>query len=160
MRDVRAAGARGRCASGRGASGDGRAKRERSCRGFTLIEVTIATSLLVVIALGSAQLFVMATRQTVAARQQLVMTLVAARKIDELAAAAAAGPLAASPTGALDRGAEGFADVLEASGVVCVRRWQVSAVAERAGAIAIVVRVTVPGCGDVQIVTICEGRTS
>jgi prepilin-type N-terminal cleavage/methylation domain-containing protein len=133
---------------------------QRSSTGFTLIEVTIASSLLVVIALGSAQLFVLATRQTVAARQQLVMALVAARKIDELAGAAAAGPLAASPPGALDRGAEGFADVLEASGVVCVRRWQVSAVADRAGAIAIIVRVSVPGCGDVQIVTICQGQTS
>jgi len=134
--------------------------RERSFAGFTLIEVTIATSLLVVIALGSAQLFVVATRQTVAARQQLVMTLVAARKIDELAAAAAAGPLAESPPGALDVGAEGFADVLEASGVVCVRRWQISSVAGRPGAVAIIVRVSVPGCGDVQIATICEGDTS
>jgi len=133
---------------------------QRSSPGFTLIEVTVATSLLVVIALGSAQLFVLATRQSVAARQQLVMTLVAARKVDELAAAAAAGPLAPSPPGALERGAEGFADVLEASGVVCVRRWQVSAVTDRAGAIAIIVRVSVPGCGDVQIVTICEGHTS
>ena len=50
--------------------------REPSFAGFTLIEVTIATSLLVVIALGSAQLFVLAIRQTVAARQQLVLTLV------------------------------------------------------------------------------------
>ena len=37
-----------------------------------------------VIALGSAQLFVLAIRHNVAARQQLVMTLVAARKVDEL----------------------------------------------------------------------------
>ena len=136
----------------------------RQARGFTLIEVTIATSLLVVIALGSAQLFVLATRQTVAARQQLVMTLVAARKIDEITAAAAAGPLTASPPGALDNGAEGFADIVEASGMVCVRRWQVSAVTDRAGTIAITVRVTVPGSGpgfgDVQIVTICEGAIS
>ena len=133
--------------------------RERSFSGFTLVEVTIATSLLVVIALGSAQLFVVATRQTVAARQQLVMALVAARKIDEITAAAAAGPLTPSPPGALDRGAEGFADLVEASGLVCVRRWQVAPVTDRAGAIAITVRVSVPGSGDVQIVTICEGTT-
>jgi prepilin-type N-terminal cleavage/methylation domain-containing protein len=133
---------------------------ERSSPGFTLIEVTIATSLLVVIALGSAQLFVLATRQTVAARQQLVMTLVAARKIDEITAAAAAGPLTPSPPGALERGAEGFADLVEASGLVCVRRWQISAVPDRSVAIAIIVRVSVPGSGDVQIVTICEGALS
>jgi len=63
--------------------------RERSSvDGFTLLEVTIATSLLVVIALGSAQLFVLALRHNVSARQQLVMTLAAARKVDELSAAA------------------------------------------------------------------------
>lgn len=134
--------------------------REPSFAGFTLIEVTIATSLLVVIALGSAQLFVLAIRQTVAARQQLVLTLVASRKVDELIAAASAGPLAPSPPGALDRGAEGFADVVEASGVVCVRRWQISTVGDRAGAVAIIVRVSAPGSGDVQIVTICAGGTS
>ena len=90
-----------------------------SSRGFTLIEVTIATSLLVVIALGSAQLFVLAIRHTVSARQQLVMTLAAARKVDELCAAAAAGPLAPSPPDALERGAEGFADVTDRSRAWC-----------------------------------------
>jgi type II secretory pathway pseudopilin PulG len=128
-----------------------------SANGFTLLEVTIATGLLVVIALGSAQMFVLAIRHNVAARQQLVMALVAARKIDELSAAAAAGPLPASPPDALERGAEGFADVTVEAGVFCVRRWMISPVpGYGGGAVAIAVRVSVPGGGDVQIVTICE----
>jgi prepilin-type N-terminal cleavage/methylation domain-containing protein len=91
--------------------------------GFTLLEVTIATSLLVVVALGSAQLFVLAVGHNVTARQQLVLTLAAARKADELcAAAASAGPPAASPTDALERDVEGFADVGDEAGMWCARR--------------------------------------
>ena len=136
-------------------------KPPQSHDGFTLLEVTIATGLLVVIALGSAQMFVLAIRHNVAAKQQLVMALVAARKIDELSAAAAADPLPSSPPDALERGAEGFADVTVEGGVFCVRRWLVSPLPGYAGrAIAIAVRVSVAGGGDVQIVTICEAGGS
>jgi prepilin-type N-terminal cleavage/methylation domain-containing protein len=125
--------------------------------GFTLIEVTVATSLLVVIALGSAQLFGLALHHNMVARQQLVMSLAAARKIDELSAAAAAGPMTASPPDALERGAEGFADVAVDGGVICVRRWLVSEPPGYGGrAFAIVVRVRVAGAGDVQMATIVE----
>lgn len=131
--------------------------------GFTLLEVTVATALLVVIALGSAQMFVLAIRHNVSAKQQLVMTLVAARKVDEICATAAGGPLPMSPPDALERGAEGFADVTVEAGVICVRRWLVSPLpAYGGGAIAIAVRVRVSGAGagDVQIVTICEAAAS
>ena len=131
--------------------------------GFTLLEVTIATSLLVVIALGSAQLFVLAIRHNVAARQQLAMALAAGRKADELCAAAAAGPVTPSPPDALDRDAEGFADVSVEGGVTCARRWLVSAPPGYSGvALAIVVRVSVAGAGaaSVQIVTVCEAASS
>ena len=125
--------------------------------GFTLIEVAIATGLLVVIALGSAQLFVLALRHNVVSRQQLVMTLAAARKAEELSAAAAAGPLAPSPPDALERGAPGFADVIVTDGISCVRRWLVAPVPGYGGRItSIAVRVSVAGAGDVQIVTIGE----
>lgn len=125
--------------------------------GFTLIEVAIATGLLVVIALGSAQLFVLALRHNVVARQQLVMTLAAARKVEELTAAAAAGALAPSPPDALERGAPGFADVTVDGGVTCVRRWLVAPVPGYGGrTVGIAVRVSVAGVGDVQIVTIGE----
>jgi Tfp pilus assembly protein PilV len=132
-----------------------------SVQGFTLIEVTVATGLLMVIALGSAQMFALAIRHNVSARQQLVMTLAAARKIDELSAAAAAGPLPASPPDALERGADGFADVTTEAGVMCVRRWLVAPAAGYGGAaIAIVVRVSGAGGGSVQLVTICETGAS
>jgi prepilin-type N-terminal cleavage/methylation domain-containing protein len=125
--------------------------------GFTLIEVVIATGLLVVIALGSAQLFVLALRHNVVARQQLVMTLAAARKVEELAVAAAAGTLAPSPPDALERGVPGFADVAVEAGVTCVRRWLVAPVSGYGSrALGIAVRVSVAGVGDVQIVTIGE----
>lgn len=125
--------------------------------GFSLVEVTIATSLLVVVALGSAQLFVLAIRHNVAARQQLVMALAAGRKADELCAAAAAGPVVLSPPDSLERGTEGFFDVSVEGGVSCARRWLVSTPAGySAGALAIIVRVSVTGAGDFQIVTICQ----
>jgi prepilin-type N-terminal cleavage/methylation domain-containing protein len=131
--------------------------------GFTLLEVTIATSLLVVIALGSAHLFVLAIRHNVTARQQLMMALAAARKADEMCSAAAAGPVTFSPTDALDRDVDGFADVTLEGGVSCARRWLVSAPPGYAGtAVTIVVRVSVAGAvpaGDTQIVTICEAAS-
>jgi type II secretory pathway pseudopilin PulG len=123
--------------------------------GFTLIEVLIATGLLVVMALGSAHLFVLAVHHTVSAKQQLVMSLAAARKVDDLSAAAATRPVPASPPGALERGADGFADVTVEAGMVCVRRWLIAPLPGR-GVIAIAVRVSVPGAGDVQIVTVRE----
>jgi len=130
-------------------------------RGFTLLEVTIATSLLVVVALGSAQLFVLAIRHTVVARQQLMMALAAGRKADELCGAAAAGPVAVSPPDALEHPVDGFADVNIEGGVICARRWLVSVPpGYAAGALGIVVRVIVAGAGDVQIVTVCEAARS
>jgi hypothetical protein len=85
------------------------------------------------------------------------MTLAAARKLDELAAATAAGPIAASPPGALERGADGFAEVTMESGLSCVRRWSITPIAAYGGRlIAIVVRVSVPGAPDVQIATVRE----
>src|SRR5436190_18013138 len=54
-------------------------------RGFTLVEVLVATALLVTIAAGTAQMFAIAIRHGVASRQQLAMSLAASRKIDELA---------------------------------------------------------------------------
>jgi len=136
---------------------------ERSpVRGFTLLEVTIATGLLVTIALGSAQMFALAIRHNVSAKQQLLMSVVAARKIDELSAAAAAGALQPSPPDALERSAEGFADVADEAGATYTRRWLVSPLPGYGGAaLVIAVRVSRPPAGegpgrDVQITTICE----
>ena len=106
-------------------------------------------------------MFMLAIRHNVAAKQQLVMSVAAARKVDELSAAAAAGALSPSPPDALDRGAEGFADVIVEAGVFCVRRWLVAPLSGHGrAAIAIVVRVSVAGAGDLQVVTIREAPGS
>jgi hypothetical protein len=128
-------------------------------RGFTLIEVTIATGLLVTIALGSAQMFALAIRHTMSARQQLVMSVIAARKIDELASAAAAGTIEPSPADALDRAVDGFTDVIEEAGGRYVRRWLVTRLPGFDGAlVAVAVRVlaTTAGASDVELTAICE----
>jgi prepilin-type N-terminal cleavage/methylation domain-containing protein len=132
----------------------------RWARGFTLIEVVIATSLLTVIAIGSAQLFALAIRQSLAAREQLFITSAAARRLDELIAAARAGTLAASPPDALDRNSDGFFDLPVESGTPCVRRWSIWFPPEYAGgAAAIAVRVSrLAGGATTQIATLAEAR--
>jgi type II secretory pathway pseudopilin PulG len=132
-------------------------------RGFTLIEVIIAAGLLVAIALGSAQLFALAIRQSLSAKQQLVMSVLAARKIDELVAAVAAGPISPSPADSLDRAVDGFADVADEAGARYLRRWQVTPLAAFGGtAVAIAVRISAPtiGTADVQVITICQAPAS
>lgn len=131
--------------------------------GFTLIEVTIATAILVVVALGTAQLFAVALQHNVQARRQLSMSLLAARKVDDLTVAAAGGTLRAATGGALDRSVDGFSDTVDDSGARYTRRWTVAAVPGRGDLLAIVVRVrgaasrAAPGPGTVQIATVCEG---
>jgi prepilin-type N-terminal cleavage/methylation domain-containing protein len=124
--------------------------------GFTLLEVIIATGLLTVIALGSAQLFALTIHQNMTARDHLLMTIAASRKIDQLAAASLAGTLAASPSDSLGRNSEGFFDLSSESGAVYIRRWLVAFPPEYGGAAAaIVVRVSRPSGGaGVQLVTV------
>ena len=59
--------------------------------GFTLVEAIVAAGLLVTAALGTAQLFALATSQNAFARQQLIMSGLASAKIERLAAAGIAG---------------------------------------------------------------------
>ena len=96
--------------------------------GFSLVEALIATGLTVTVALGTAQLFSMAIAQNLAARDQTVMGLAAAAKIDDLAAAVATGTIAATPEDALDRNADGCYDNVVQSGRAYVRRWRIAAV--------------------------------
>jgi prepilin-type N-terminal cleavage/methylation domain-containing protein len=113
--------------------------------GFTLIEVLIATGLLVTVALGSAQLFALAIDHTISSRHQLLMTVAAERKIDELALAAARGVVEIAPPGALDSDIERFADRPAEGGGVYLRRWRVVPVpGYETEALAIVVRVLPP----------------
>lgn len=117
----------------------------RTSAGFTLIEVTVATGILVVVALGTAQLLGLALRQNMAARDRVLMTLLAARALDQLTASAASGTIAESPPDCLNRDCSGFADMAGEGGIVYARRWIVFFPTEHAGATAaIVVRVFRP----------------
>ena len=127
-------------------------------RGFTLLEALIATGLLVIVSLGSAQLFTIAIARNLSAREQLAMSLLASTKVDDLAAAAAEGTIELSPSDSLERGTAGWTDVSVHAGRPYVRRWRVSQVPGYADdLVAIAVRVTPEaGSGDVRMATIRE----
>lgn len=130
----------------------------RSHDGFTLLESLVAMGLVVSIALGSAQLFTVAIARNLSAREQLAMTLLASTKVNDLAAAAAGGTIAWSPSDSLERTTEGWAETLAQEGRSYVRRWRVSPVQGLGDElVAIAVRVT-PGAGpgEVRVVTIRE----
>ena len=131
--------------------------------GFTLVEVLVATAILVTIAAGSAQLFAIAIRHGAASRQQLAMSVAASRKIDELAEIVARGSVPAA-MGALDNAVEGFSDVTVECGATLQRRWVIAPLdAYSATAVVIVVRV-VPlasrAAADLEVATIREGGAS
>jgi hypothetical protein len=125
-------------------------------QGFSLIEVMAATGLFVTIALGCAQMFALAIDHTMSSRHQLLMTVVAERKIDELSAAAARGVMTIAPPGTLDRDVDGFVDRPADAGGVYRRRWRViPAPGYESEALVIVVRVLPPArTADVRLTTI------
>jgi type II secretory pathway pseudopilin PulG len=124
----------------------------RTSLGFTLVEVSVATGILVVTALGTAQLFAIALRQNMAARDQTLMALAAARALDQIAAAAAGGRITASASDCLDRDCDGFADMAGDGGGVYARRWIVSFPSEYGGATAaVVVRVFRPDAPGIRV---------
>jgi len=118
-----------------------------SDRGFTLLEVLVATTLFCVAVASLAGLSVMATQANARAKTTTFAALLAARKIEELRALpwgydALGNPrsdaaLGISPTDALDRNTSGYCEFLDASGAVLgggasppaqtafVRRWSI-----------------------------------
>lgn len=129
-------------------------------RGFTLVEVLVATAILVTMAAGSAQLFAIAIRHGVASRQQLAMSLAASRKIDELTEIVARGGALSAAGGAVDRAVDGFSDVTVDAGASLQRRWAIVPLdAYSATAVVIVLRV-VPvaprAAADLEVATIRE----
>ena len=135
--------------------------QSRTHSGFSLVEVLVATAILVTIAAGSAQLFAIAIRHGVAARQQLAMSVAASRKIDELAESVARSGVPAAPTGALDRAVGGFSDVTIECGATLQRRWMIAPLTSySATAVVIVIRilpVAAPAAPDLEVATIREG---
>lgn len=106
-------------------------------RGFSLLEVLVATSILVVGVAALAQLLVLARSANARAQQTTAATVLAQQKIEDLVPAAAAGGLAASPQGTLTASIAGYCDFVDRTGRVLdggppapvgsayVRRWQV-----------------------------------
>lgn len=131
-------------------------------RGFTLIEVLVATGILVTVAAGSAQLFAVAIRQDVAARQQLAMSAAASAALDAIGADVALAPPPVQIGGAVDRAVIGYRDTTLWQGAALERRWMIAPLpAYSATAVVIVVRV-VPlastTAGDLEVMTIREAR--
>ena len=107
-------------------------------RGFTLIEVLIALGILVLAALGTAQLLGAAAVAVRDARVHAVAATAAAQRMEQLLALEWGAPgLAISPAGALDDNVDGCVDYLDADGQVLgagpmvpagaafVRRWSI-----------------------------------
>jgi type II secretory pathway pseudopilin PulG len=132
----------------------------RQSDGFTLVESLVAIGLVVSIALGSAQLFTISIARNLSAREQLAMSLLASTKVNDLAAGAADGTIALSPSDSLDRAAVGCSDTLLDNGRAYVRRWRISRVSGfEDDVVAIVVRVMpAAGPGDVRVAAIREWR--
>lgn len=125
--------------------------RCRAPSGFTLVETMIACGLVIAVSLGTMQLFAYALAQNQVARDQLLMGVVAASRLDELTALARAGTLASTAADSLDRAIAGCSDSITEGGRLYQRRWRVSAVPSYgSSAHAITVRVA-PSSGGSEI---------
>ena len=94
--------------------------RMRSARGFSIVELLIATTIVVTGVCGLAQLFVLALAANVQAEQTTRATVLARQKIEQLRAEPFDVPR--SPPDALRRDAPGFFDVVDET---YIRRWSV-----------------------------------
>lgn len=105
-------------------------------RGYSLVEVLVAMSLVVVGVAGLAQLVALTAYANLQATHTTIAAVLAQQKMEELLPAAA-GELAPSPAGALGRNVEGCADFLDLAGqrlgggpappagTAYVRRWSI-----------------------------------
>lgn len=154
-------------------------------KGFSLVEVLVAMSLVVASALGMAELFAVATRVTQDARIDTTATFAAESKMAQLRAltlawdadgASVTSPgLASSPATALTANTDGYVDYVDGSGAVVgagvapppagvfLRRWSIQPLpADPANAVVLQVvaaRVTRPAACDAHLVSILA-RTS
>jgi len=133
---------------------------QRCVRGFSLIEVLIATAILVTVAAGTAQLFAIAVRSDAITRQQLAMSTLATAKIDELAALAARAAPPPSEVGGLDRAIDGFSDVATSGGASFERRWSIAPLPRYSATAVVIVLRVVPraalNAGGLEVATIAD----
>ena len=148
-------------------------------RGFSLLEVLFATTILTIAVLSVAQLFAVAARANASARTSAVAALLASQKIEQLRALAwsfdASGVpftdtttgsvgLSPSPDGALDRDVDGYSDWLDASGravlrasaAAYVRRWSIAPLPSNPDTLVLQVKVVPIGApvGGAHFVTV------
>lgn len=102
----------------------------RADRGCSLLEVLVATSVVVVSVAALAQLSGAAIHTNARARSTTFAVLIAEEKMEALVATFAAqdaigAPLAASPAGALDRDTPGYCDYVVQNGATYLRRWSI-----------------------------------
>ena len=84
-------------------------------RGYSLVEVLVATSIVAAGVVGLAQLMALAVDANAQARRTTIAAVLAQQKIEELLPAAA-GELVPSPADALARNADGYADFFDRAG--------------------------------------------
>ena len=90
-------------------------------RGYSLVEVLVAMSLVAVGVAGLAQLVALTAYANLQAAHTTIAAVLAQQKMEELLPAAA-GELAPSPADALGRNVEGYADFLDRAGQPARRR--------------------------------------
>jgi prepilin-type N-terminal cleavage/methylation domain-containing protein len=122
-----------------------------SSRGFSLVEVMVASAILACAVLSVAQVMAVATSSTAGARGVSEATMLAWQKVDELRGLAftyddAGGPvtdeaLASSPGGTLSRDTAGYVDHLDTLGRRYRRRWAVALATGDPDAVILRVRV-------------------
>lgn len=112
-------------------------------RGFTLLEVLVATLILVAGLSALLQLFSVATLANVAARESSLATVMASAKLEELRRLPS--PYAEAPADALERNTSGYCDLLDGAGrhladcaaltdrAAFVRRWSTRQLAAGSG---------------------------
>jgi prepilin-type N-terminal cleavage/methylation domain-containing protein len=102
-------------------------------RGFSLLEVLVAISILAVGVSAGAQLFLLAASANTRARLTTLASTLAQQKMEELLSAAPAP----SPEGSLGTDIPGYYDMLDAGGrapgSVFTRRWAVESLPEHPG---------------------------
>jgi type II secretory pathway pseudopilin PulG len=106
--------------------------RNAGARGFLILEVLVATSVVVVAVTALAQLIAVAVAANARARAVTLAVVLAQQKMEALVATFAEqdahGAISSvSPAGALDRNIAGYCDDVDQNGATYLRRWSIEA---------------------------------